>query len=904
MENCIMDEKENKEVNPFLLKYICPDNWSAEKKEERPIDAEEIVEAIKDGKKVEIINAVIKGAFILKSVNVEGEITIQRTTIKGPLDWSYSTFKRVLNLENSIFETDVTFASVKLEKDIFLNDAIFSERATFSDIVTMGTFCSLRATFKNDATFRESNFNKRIEFNNSTFEGESDFTSTRIGGNAYFDDTVFDKLTSFNGAHIEGFALFESATFKDVNFVSARIGSNAEFTGAVFEETANFIGAHIEGGVTFAGAVFNKSTIFNSSQIVGAALFNPTSFKDEVDFRNVRVGSNAEFTGAMFEKNADFSSAQIEGIALFDPEFLFSLDENLRNDSGRLVEFLNRNCGIKKGKTVGNNDLSLTLNDEKSKAILKSDVFGTYEFIVKTEYDNVNIYNPATFKGKVDFIGARIGTANFNETVFKELVSFNKAKIKDSAFFNSATFEGEADFGYAQIGSNAEFTRAFFNESASFNSAKIEEGAFFNPATFKDEVDFAHARIGTNAEFASTLFKESANFNSSHIGRMAVFDLTTFEGNTDFINARIGGDAGFSGVVFKEQARFYGSQIKGNSFFNSAYLFSWDEILDGDNEKLIEFLKLNYAISLVTPDIEKSDDGATIKVTSKNNQIVLVLYNEESKVILTTDNKTEEFIAKTENKKLNIYKSTTFGGKTSFTRARFGGDARFNGTIFGNDVSFQDTFFETIYFGEPEVQFQAKIDLRGCIYNRIDPVSFWESLMELLDPYDRQPFTQLKDTFRRAGRDQLADDVHYEQKSREFTKNITIKKPVAWLLDRFLWWLTGYGVRPLRLLRAIIPILAIGTVIFQLEGAVKLDMQPPSMISNQVTLSLCEAFWVSLNTFLPIEIPSGADWIPSSQIMLGLKFTTFATISSLFGWILVPVGVAAISGLLKGSKKQ
>ena len=907
MENYIMDETENKKVTPFLLKYICPDDWSAEKKEERPIDAEEIIEAITDGKKVEIINAVIKGAFILKSVNVEGEITIQRTTIRGPLDWSYSTFKRVLNLVNSTFETDATFASVKLEKDIFLNNATFSGIATFSDITVIGTFCSPYAIFEKDATFKESNFKKRIEFNNSTFKGEGNFASTRIGGNAYFDETVFDKLAIFNGTHIEGFAFFKSATFKDVDFVNARIGSNAEFTSAVFGEAANLIGAHIEGSVTFAGAVFNKSTSFNSSQIVGAALFNPTSFKDEVDFRNVRVGSNAEFTGAMFEKNADFSSAQIEGIALFDPEFLFSLDENLRNDSGRLVEFLNRNCGIKKGKTVGNNDLSLTLNDEKSKAILKSDVFGTYEFIVKTEYDNVNIYNQATFKGKVDFIGARIGTANFNETVFKELVSFNKAKIKDSAFFNSATFEGEADFGYAQIGSNAEFTRAFFNESASFNSAKIEEGAFFNPATFKDEVDFAHARIGTNAEFASTLFKESANFNSSHIGRMAVFDLTTFEGNTDFINARIGGDAGFSGVVFKEQARFYGSQIKGNSFFNSAYLFSWDEILDGDNEKLIEFLKLNYAISLVTPDIEKSDDGATIKVTSKNNQIVLVLYNEESKVILTTDNKTEEFIAKTENKKLNIYKSTNFGGKTSFTRARFGGDARFNGTIFGNNVIFQDTFFGTIYFGEPEeqeVQFQAKIDLRGCIYDRIDPVSFWKQLMQHLGPYDRQPFTQLEETFRRAGRDQLADDVHYEQKSREFTENITIQKPGAWLLDRFLWLLTGYGVRLHYLLLAIVTILLIGTAIFQLEGAVKLDIQPPFMISTQVTLSCWEAFWVSLNTFLPIEIPSGADWKPSSQIIpvLGLKFTTFATFLNLVGWILVPVGVAGISGLLKGSK--
>jgi hypothetical protein len=57
------------------------------------------IEAIKAGKDVEIKNAVIEGPFILKSVNAEGEVTIKNTTIRDPIDWSYATFKRVLNLE-------------------------------------------------------------------------------------------------------------------------------------------------------------------------------------------------------------------------------------------------------------------------------------------------------------------------------------------------------------------------------------------------------------------------------------------------------------------------------------------------------------------------------------------------------------------------------------------------------------------------------------------------------------------------------------------------------------------------------------------------------------------------------------------------------------------------------------
>jgi len=129
-----MCEEVIKEVTSSVLKYKLPDTWSKAKKENNPITAEDVVEAIKDGKDVEIKNAVIEGPFILKSVNVEGEVTIQRTTIRGPIDWSYATFKRVLNLKNSIFETDATFIAVTVEKDIFLDEAIFCGKAKFSDI--------------------------------------------------------------------------------------------------------------------------------------------------------------------------------------------------------------------------------------------------------------------------------------------------------------------------------------------------------------------------------------------------------------------------------------------------------------------------------------------------------------------------------------------------------------------------------------------------------------------------------------------------------------------------------------------------------------------------------------------------------------------------------------------------
>ena len=150
----------------------------------------------------------------------------------------------------------------------------------------------------------------------------------------------------------------------------------------------------------------------------------------------------------------------------------------------------------------------------------------------------------------------------------------------------------------------------------------------------------------------------------------------------------------------------------------------------------------------------------------------------------------------------------------------------------------------------------------------------------------------------------LADDVYYERRLRE-SSTIPLNS-WAWPLDRFLKNFTGYGVRLHLLLWLIVPILLIGGFIFHLEGAVVLGCDGCSPLGLEPHESYLEPLWVSLNIFLPIDIPSGADWGPSSRIipLVGLKFTTIATILNLAGWILVPLGVAGISGLLKGSKKQ
>jgi len=537
-----MNDKNRKEVTPQLLKYILQDDCSQEEKDATPIAAEEVVEAIKQGKKVEVINAVIDGPFTLRSTTIENEVTIKSTKFRETVDCSYSTFNQVVDFSESEFEADAIFTMAMVNKDIFLDGGTFKEGADFANLTVAGGF--------------------------------------------YSRDAVFKAKVDFNTAEIEGYAGFDRATFAgEANFIATRIGGQAGFTKAVFKAKANF----------------------------------------------------------------------------------------------------------------------------------------------------------------------------------------NNAQIEGAAFFKQATFEGEADFGYARIGIAADFVEAMFKKNANFNVTHINGTGGFIQAVFEGEVDFQRVLIAGAAHFTKAVFKAKANFNSAQIEEDGFFALATFEGEADF------------GLV------------------------------------------------------------------------------------------------------------------------RVDGNMLFDGTVFAKDVKIEDASLRTLTFGkEGRIPFMASIDLRGCTYERIDPVDSWRELMGRLEPYDRQPFTQLEATFRRSGWNRMADDVYYERRCRESVQ-LTKGSP-AWFLDRFLKGLTGYGVRLRRLILPVAIILLLGSCIFLVEGAVepKIPNQLSSVVENKTEFRIpwSDAFWVSFNAFLPVEIPSVTPWQPSSQTW-GLKFTTWATILSLAGWILVPVAVAGLSGLLK-----
>ena len=101
------------------------------------------------------------------------------------------------------------------------------------------------------------------------------------------------------------------------------------------------------------------------------------------------------------------------------------------------------------------------------------------------------------------------------------------------------------------------------------------------------------------------------------------------------------------------------------------HIFSWDDIPGNDNDKLIYYLEQIYDVVLEeTGNIEKIDNGSTIKISAEKNSILLKLNDEKNKVTLKIDDvRTNEFIAKIgmendkQNDKRNVFENPARIGK-------------------------------------------------------------------------------------------------------------------------------------------------------------------------------------------------------------------------------------------------
>jgi len=219
--------------------------------------------------------------------------------------------------------------------------------------------------------------------------------------------------------------------------------------------------------------------------------------------------------------------------------------------------------------------------------------------------------------------------------------------------------------------------------------------------------------------------------------------------------------------------------------------------------------------------------------------------------------------------------------------------ASFKGAVFAQTIDFEDANFATVDFTNAVwPQGSNHVLFEGMSFQRLMAAEHseatWKQIKTVLsqNAYTPSFYESIGAMFRRSGNTKLADQVLIEEKRQE---RRTLWPRPAWMGSLLLDWLIGYGKRPWRAFIGCLVIVLVGCAIFAP------DIMEPQKPED--TPRVYSRFWYSLDLLLPvIRLQAANVWKPKTTATAARIYLRFHV---LLGWILIPIIVGSISGLIK-----
>jgi hypothetical protein len=177
-------------------------------------------------------------------------------------------------------------------------------------------------------------------------------------------------------------------------------------------------------------------------------------------------------------------------------------------------------------------------------------------------------------------------------------------------------------------------------------------------------------------------------------------------------------------------------------------------------------------------------------------------------------------------------------------------------------------------------------------------------LVEEQDPmrFSRDPFLQLEKYYSGIGEEDDAIKMHrrghcaIRENAKDYWHpgkhgNVKWSWYKIWVIDLCLKYVTGYGTRAWLAILYLVPLLAVGTVVFW--GDNTLLVKGDQSTVGHVTLG--HSFAYSMDLLIPVlTFPLTDSWVPNHT-----WGKIISVIAVLAGWLLVPLFVAAWTGLIR-----
>jgi uncharacterized protein YjbI with pentapeptide repeats len=477
--------------------------------------------------------------------------------------------------------------------------------------------------------------------------------------------------------------------------------------------------------------------------------------------------------------------------------------------------------------------------------------FRSASFAGRVSFDN------STFKGDADFSRVKVeGDAFFNDATFEDVTPFTGADIAGNFQAQKAKFkkEGTAWFSGMKVGGDASFNDAIFEDMVQFTGADIAGNFQAQKAKFKNEkrgIWFNRVKVGGDADFSGAVFEGSAFFFFSDIGNNFAADAK-FLGKKHFVSfgsMKVGGDASFYHAVFEGEADFSlinASSLSASAKFQNSAVFMHMKIRGDANFSGTVF---DGPVLFDRADIGNDFDAVGVKFH-----------------------------------------------EVSFSGMRVGGDTSFNHAVFQERANFAYADFGRLDLSEASwPKGAAQFHMQGMSFKYIlaAPIESQshKALVSVVDQsaYTADAYSNLEAFFLRQGYRADADEAFIAGKHREREEYFRSGYWFRWLGSWMLYLLVGYGRRPWQAGIPCAVLVALGCILFSPK---KMEAQKPEDRPR-----VYNRFWYSLGLFLPfVDLQSNKVWKPKADQTF---LRNYMRVHILLGWILVPLVLAAVTGLIK-----
>src|SRR6266496_4317295 len=421
--------------------------------------------------------------------------------------------------------------------------------------------------------------------------------------------------------------------------------------------------------------------------------------------------------------------------------------------------------------------------------------------------------------------------------IIDEPIDLQNAQIRCQVWLDHCQFNKSVTFYGANFAEFVSFENSAFKAEANFESMKVGGTAFFQNAVFDGPVNFVSADIGwLEANGAQFRNKEKlATFGAMKVGGTAFFQNAVFDGPVNFVGANIASDFGAQGAKFQNKEQ--GANFESMKVRHTA--FFQNAVFDGP----VNFVGANIASNFQANGVQ--------------------FQNMEQ--------------------------------RANFNSMKVGGAALFNDAVFEGSVDLRNADFAWLDLSSPFwPKDAAQFSMQGMSYKYIragplyDEPESHKALLTLADQsvYTADVYSNLEEFFLRQGYRDDADRAFIAGKRRERKENL---HDLGWLGSWLLDWLVGYGRRPFQAGIPCAVLVALGCVLFSPK---KMEPQKP-----EDTPRVYSRFWYSLGLFLPfVDLQADKVWKPKADQTF---LRNYMRVHIMLGWILVPLVLAALTGLIK-----